>query len=122
MGSNWQLWLTSGVIAAIVAGIVNLPKVLGEGRKADAEADGARFATYRTVTDATIAELKADCKRCQDRLNARDELDAAREARIMELEKRERTLAAALRTLVRAQDADDPTQLPAAIAAAKLLT
>ncbi len=121
MGGNWQLWLTSGVIAAIIAGIVNLPKVLGDGRKSTAEAEGVRFATYQTMTDATIAELKADCARCQERLNARDRLDAARDARLVELEKRERTLAAALRTLVRVHDANDPTEIAAAIASAKQL-
>lgn len=31
---GWQLWLTSAVIAALVTGIMNLPKIRGEGKQA----------------------------------------------------------------------------------------
>lgn len=31
---GWQLWLTSAVIAALVTGLMNLPKIRGEGKQA----------------------------------------------------------------------------------------
>lgn len=101
------MWLTSAVIAALVTGIMNLPKIRGEARKSSAEADGERFDTYKEMTDATIETLKADCARCTSKL--------------AEFGTDMRAMKAALRMVVRAHDAKDPVASDEAIAAAREL-
>lgn len=107
MGGTWQLWLTSAVIAALVTGLVNLPKILGEGRKSSADAAGERFDTYKQTTDAVIGELKSSCARC----NAKLELLAG------EL----RAVKDALRKTVSAVDSQDRTAVAVAVNAAREL-
>ncbi len=121
MGGTWQLWLTSGVIAAAVAGLVNLPKIRGEGRKASAEADGERFGTYKATTDATIERLELDCAEGQTRLDLIEARNVTLEARITEQEQRERSVTACLRALVRAYDTHDPAARDDAITRAREL-
>ena len=111
---GWQLWLTSAVIAALVTGLMNLPKIRGEGRKSSAEAEGERFDTYRETTDATIANLQADCARCNDKLVTMD-------ARVERLDGDLRAAKRVLRMVVRAYDANDPAAHDEAVAAAREL-
>lgn len=68
MGGTWQLWLTSAAVAAVVTGLANLPKMLAERRKTNAETDGERFDNYKEITDASLGELRESCARCNARL------------------------------------------------------
>lgn len=100
MSGPWQLWLTSAVIAALVTGLVNMPKMLADRRKTNAETDGERFDTYKETTDATIGELKSSCARCNTQLEL---------------------VVDVLRKWLAAYDSRDQTSVAAAVSAARKL-
>lgn len=76
MGGSWQLWLGSAVIAAIVGGLMNLPKVRGEGRKSLADAQEIAQRTALASANAAYDQVNARCQACKDAL---DDIGAALE-------------------------------------------
>ena len=67
---GWQLWLTSAVIAALVTGLMNLPKIRGEGRQA----------TNAGQLSLTEAQVKAQKNALDSAESAAARAEAARSA------------------------------------------
>lgn len=78
MNGTWQLWLGSGVIAAlitVIGRVVELPKSRGEGRKGEGEGEKAlteaQIARQINALESAVAETAraADaCAKCEVRL------------------------------------------------------
>ena len=69
---GWQLWLTSAVIAAMVTGLMNLPKIRGEGRQASSAGqlsltEAQIKAQQNALASAESAASRAEvaCSKCE---------------------------------------------------------
>lgn len=116
------------LIAALITAIATLRTSRGSALKLLTEAQNLAQKTALDSAHEAFESVKKQCDRCNHRLEDAERRLARSEERmqisdrrLLESEERGRKFQAALRAIVRVMDDNDPTQVGAAIAAAREL-